>query len=171
MSTSPKMVERIEQWPVDRLVPYDRNARTHSEAQIGQIAASIAQFGFNNPVLIDSSSGIIAGHGRYQAARKLGLASVPVIVLDHLTDAQRRAYIIADNKLALNAGWDEALLAAELTDIEADIELFMTGFDEQEIQALFKKQQSPDDFAEFDENLGTEHRCPKCGYRWSGKTA
>lgn len=140
MSTSPKMVERIEQWPVERLVPYDRNARTHSEAQIGQIAASITQFGFNNPVLIDSSSGIIAGHGRYQAARKLGLASVPVIVLDHLTDAQRRAYIIADNKLALNAGWDEALLAAELTDIEADFDLSLLGFDEAELEGLLARK-------------------------------
>ena len=139
-AASPRMVERIEQWPVERLIPYDRNARTHSEAQIGQIAASITQFGFNNPVLIDSSSGIIAGHGRYQAARKLGLASVPVIVLDHLTDAQRRAYIIADNKLALNAGWDEALLAAELGDLEADFDLSLLGFDEAELEGLLARK-------------------------------
>ena len=131
-----KTAHTIEQWPVNRLVPYDRNARTHSEAQVAQIAASITQFGFNNPILVDSSSGIIAGHGRLQAARKLGLASVPVIVLDHLTDAQRRAYILADNKLALNAGWDEALLAAELAEIEADIDLTFIGFDDKELERL-----------------------------------
>lgn len=136
-----KMVERIEQWPVDRLVPYDRNARTHSEAQVSQIAQSIAQFGFNNPVLIDSSSGIIAGHGRYQAARKLKLATVPVIVLDHLTDAQRRAYIIADNKLALNAGWDEELLAAELRDLDADFDLALTGFNADELDRLLRTEE------------------------------
>lgn len=132
-----KTAHTIEQWPVTRLVPYDRNARTHSEAQVAQIAASITQFGFNNPILVDSSSGIIAGHGRLQAARKLGLASVPVIVLDHLTDAQRRAYILADNKLALNAGWDEELLLAELRDLDEMIDLQLTGFDANELERLF----------------------------------
>lgn len=132
-----KTAHTIEQWPVDRLVPYDRNARTHSETQVAQIAASITQFGFNNPILVDSSSGIIAGHGRLQAARKLGLVSVPVIVLDHLTDAQRRAYILADNKLALNAGWDEELLLAELRDLDEMIDLQLTGFDANELERLF----------------------------------
>src|SRR5512144_2306971 len=94
----PAMAQRIELWPIERLVPYARNARTHSDEQVAQIAASIAEFGFNAPLLVDSQAGIIAGHGRLLAARKLGLAEVPVIVLDHLSDAQKRAYVIADNK-------------------------------------------------------------------------
>ena len=96
-----------------KLIPFARNPRTHSDAQIAQIAASIEAFGFNNPILVDTTAGIIAGHGRLLAARKLGLTEAPVIVLDHLTEAQKRAYII-DNQLALNAGWDEDLLRAEL---------------------------------------------------------
>jgi len=100
------MARRLEIWPLDRLVPYARNARTHSPEQVAQIAASIIEFGFNNPILVDTNAGIIAGHGRLLAARKLGLDECPVVVLDHLSETQRRAYIIADNKLALNAGWD-----------------------------------------------------------------
>src|SRR5580700_5853080 len=103
------MAKRIETWLIEKLVPWARNPRTHSDAQITQIAASIAEFGFNNPLLVDTKAGIIAGHGRLLAARKLGLKEVPVIVLDHLSEAQKRAYIIADNKLAENAGWDEEL--------------------------------------------------------------
>src|SRR4030081_58902 len=103
----PAMAQRIELWAIERLIPYARNPRTHSEAQVAQIAASIAEFGFNNPILVDSKAGIIAGHGRLLASRKLKLTEVPVIVLDHLTDALKRAYVIADNQLALNAGWDE----------------------------------------------------------------
>jgi ParB-like chromosome segregation protein Spo0J len=95
-----RMARAIEMWPLERLVPYERNPRTHSPEQVTRIAASIEQFGFNNPLLVDSQDGIIAGHGRLLAARQLGLGEVPVIVLDHLTDAQRRAYVIADNKLA-----------------------------------------------------------------------
>src|SRR5258707_5669927 len=101
---------QIELWPIEKLIPYARNPRTHSDAQVAQIAASIASFGFNNPILVDTQSGIIAGHGRLLAARKLQLREVPVIVLDHLSEAQKRGYILADNKLAQNAGWDEGLL-------------------------------------------------------------
>ena len=119
ISITPALARRIEIWPVGLLVPYQRNARTHSPEQVAQIAASIVEFGFNAPILVDSNAGIIAGHGRLLAARKSGLAEVPVVVLDHLSETQRRAYIIADNKLALNAGWDEATLAAELREIEA----------------------------------------------------
>src|ERR1700704_1512135 len=108
------IAKHIEQWPLDKLVPYARNPRTHSDAQVAQIAASIAEFGFNNPILVDTSSGIIAGHGRLLAARKLQLEQVPIIVLDHLSETQKRAYILADNKLALNAGWDDELLGLEL---------------------------------------------------------
>jgi ParB-like chromosome segregation protein Spo0J len=114
------MAQRIELWPIHRLISCARNPRIHSEAQIAQIAASIVEFGFNNPILVDTKDGIIAGGGRFRAALKVQLSEVPVIVLDHLTEAQKRAYIIADNQLALNAGWDEALLAAELAALQED---------------------------------------------------
>ena len=97
---SPAVAKRMELWPIDRLRPHARNPRTHSDAQVAQIAASIAEFGFNAPILVDSRAGIVAGHGRLLAARKLGLAEVPVIVLDHLSETQRRAFAIADNTLA-----------------------------------------------------------------------
>ena len=106
------LADRIELWPIDRLQPYERNPRTHSEAQVDQIAASMVEFGWTNPMLVDENAGILAGHGRLLAARKLGLAEVPVIRFEHLSEAQKRAYIMADNQLALQAGWDEALLAA-----------------------------------------------------------
>ena len=123
--------------PVAELSPYAANSRTHSDAQVAQIAASITAFGFTNPVLIDGEGGIIAGHGRVLAAKALGLASVPVLVLDHLTAAQRRAYVIADNKLALNAGWDEDILRAEIEALGAeDFDLGLLGFDDDELDAL-----------------------------------
>ena len=128
---------QIETIAIDRLIPYARNSRTHSDAQVAQIAASIKEFGFTNPVLIDGEGGIIAGHGRVLAARKLGMAEVPCIRLAHLTEAQRRAYVIADNKLALNAGWDDAMLALEFKDLQAlgfDVEL--TGFSLGDIDEL-----------------------------------
>jgi DNA modification methylase len=131
------MARRIEFWPVDRLRPYERNARTHSAEQVDQIAASIVEFGFTNPILVDSRDGIVAGHGRLLAAKKLGLAEVPVIVLDHLTETQRRAYVLADNRLALSAGWDDEVLAAELAALEAEgFELGLTGFTEHELADL-----------------------------------
>ncbi len=132
-----RMARAIEMWPLERLVPYERNPRTHSPDQVRRIADSIEQFGFNNPLLVDSRDGIIAGHGRLMAARQLGLPEVPVIVLDHLTDAQRRAYIIADNKLAELAGWDEELLAQELAALHAeDFPLEVVGFSDDELAAL-----------------------------------
>lgn len=131
------MPGKIERVPVEKLIPYARNARTHSEEQVAQIAASIREFGFTNPVLIDENDGIIAGHGRVMAARKLGMDTVPCIRLSHLTEAQRRAYIIADNKLALNAGWDEKLLALEIEDLKAmDFDIDLLGFAEDELTAL-----------------------------------
>ena len=127
----------IEHMKLDALIPYARNARTHSEEQVAQIAGSIREFGFTNPVLIDSEGGIIAGHGRVMAARKLGLADVPCIRLAHLSEAQKRAYVIADNKLALNAGWDEKMLALELQDLQGmDFDLSLTGFLGNEIDEL-----------------------------------
>lgn len=124
---------QIETRPIDRLVPYVRNSRTHSEDQIAQIAASIAEFGFVNPVLIGADDVIVAGHGRVLAAKQLGMAEVPVIVLDHLSEAQRRALVIADNRIAESAGWDEAMLKAELAalrDEEFDLDLLGFGDDE-----------------------------------------
>jgi DNA modification methylase len=117
---SPVISKQIELWTLDRLIPYARNARTHSETQIAHIAGSIVEFGFTNPILVDSSGGIIAGHARLLAARKLNLEHVPVIVIDYLTDTQKRAYVIADNKLALNAGWDPELLRLELLALEQE---------------------------------------------------
>lgn len=125
---------QIESVPIESLIPYARNARTHSEEQVAQIAGSIREFGFTNPVLIDGDGGIIAGHGRVMAARKLGLSDVPCIRLAHLTEMQRRAYIIADNKLALNAGWDEEMLSVEFADLIAmGADMDLTGFEQEEI--------------------------------------
>lgn len=143
---APALAKRIELWPLDRLKPYERNARTHDAAQVAKIAASITEFGFTNPILVDSADGIIAGHGRLMAAKELGLADVPVIVLDHLTDAQRRAYILADNRLALDAGWDNDMLAAELADLQADgFDLGLTGFNDEEISDLLDQAGGDED--------------------------
>lgn len=116
------------------LIPYANNARTHSDEQILQIASSIKEFGFNNPVLLDKDNGIIAGHGRVEAAKKLGLDSIPTICLDHLSDNQRRAYILADNRIALNSGWDIDLLNVELTDLNQNgVDLNLLGFSHDEL--------------------------------------
>jgi ParB-like chromosome segregation protein Spo0J len=129
--------EKIVMRRVADLVPYAKNARTHGGRQVAQIAASIKEFGFTNPVLIDGESGIIAGHGRVLGAEKLGLEEVPCIELAHLTPVQRRAYVIADNKLALNAGWNEELLAHELDALRDDgFELGLTGFTLGELEGL-----------------------------------
>lgn len=123
------------------LIPYANNARTHSDEQVLQIASSIKEFGFNNPVLLDKDNGIIAGHGRVEAAKKLGLDSIPTICLDHLSDAQRRAYILADNRIALNSGWDEELLKIELSELKSlDIDLYSLGFDEIELSGISQKE-------------------------------
>lgn len=122
--------------PIDSLIPYAKNARVHDEAQIAQIAGSIKEFGFNNPVLIDKDNGIIAGHGRVMAARKLGLTEVPTILLDHLNETQRKAYILADNRIAINSTWDNEMLSLELSDIKDDINLAMLGFNVDELDAL-----------------------------------
>ena len=128
---------KIETIKTTALIPYARNSRSHSESQVAQIAGSIREFGFTNPVLIDADNGIIAGHGRVMAAGVLGLASVPCIRLAHLTDTQKRAYIIADNKLALNAGWDEEMLSLELADLgELDVDLEAIGFGAEDLADL-----------------------------------
>jgi DNA modification methylase len=135
------MAQRIENWPIDRLIPWLRNPRTHSDAQVAQIAASISAFGFNNPILVDTKAGIIAGHGRLLAARKLGLTEVPVVVLDHLSEAQKRAYIIADNQVALQAGWDDTLLREELAALrDEDFNINLLGFEDDELARLLAAQ-------------------------------
>ena len=137
------LADKLEHWPIERLLPYIRNARTHSEAQIAQIAASIAEFGFTAPILAGSDGVIVAGHGRLAAARKLGLASVPVVVLEHLTPTQRRALVIADNKIAENAGWDEELLRLELAELQgADFDLALTGFDADELLEIMAGEET-----------------------------
>ncbi len=138
---------------LDALIPYAMNSRTHSDAQVAQIAASIREFGWTNPVLVDEHKGIIAGHGRVLAARKLGITKVPCIELAHMTEAQKRAYVIADNKLALNAGWDDEVLALELQALQGEgFDIDLTGFDDAELAALLEKaraepemQADPDD--------------------------
>src|SRR5580704_7059641 len=133
----------IESWKVGRLVPYARNARTHTTRQVAQLAESIAAFGFANPVLTDPNGSIIAGHARVLAARKLGLEEVPVIVLHHLNEDQKRAFRIADNKLAMNAGWDEEALRKELDELAArSFNLDVIGFDERELKDLVSRHQS-----------------------------
>jgi site-specific DNA-methyltransferase (adenine-specific) len=127
----------IKEVEVTALIPYAKNSRTHDDAQVAQIAASIKEFGWTNPILIDGDKGIIAGHGRLMAARKLKMDKVPVIELNGMTDAQKKAYVIADNRLALNAGWDNAMLTIELQDLEDEgFDLSLTGFDDAELDAL-----------------------------------
>jgi ParB-like chromosome segregation protein Spo0J len=153
---------------VDALIPAARNSRTHSDAQIAQIAGSIREFGFTNPVLMDGARGIIAGHGRVLAARKLGLATVPCIELGYLTDSQRRAYIIADNKLAENARWDMDLLRVELEELKSlELDGF-TGFSKHEIDVLLQDV-SEVEFKEYDESVAADVKlatCPKCGHEF-----
>lgn len=138
---SVQQASQIEHMQTDLLIPYARNSRTHSETQVAQVAASIKEFGFTNPVLIDADNVLIAGHGRVMAAKKIGLDTVPAIRLGYLTESQKRAYVIADNKLALNAGWDDEMLAIELSELQdLDFDLGLTGFDIDELNALFEDQ-------------------------------
>lgn len=160
--------QSLEILPLDALEPYARNSRTHSDAQVAQIAASILEFGFTNPVLIDADGGIIAGHGRVMAARKVGIPEVPCIRLGHLTEAQRRAYVIADNKLALNAGWDFMVLAEELESLQAEsFDVTALGFDDAEITALLKVPDfapaSEEEQSKLDQLAPKYVACPHCG--------
>jgi ParB-like chromosome segregation protein Spo0J len=153
------------------LIPYARNSRTHSDAQVTKIAASIKEFGFLNPIITDGSNSIVAGHGRVLAAQKLGLESLPVIEAAHLTDAQRKAYIIADNRLALDAGWDNDMLKVELQDLEADgFDLSLTGFDVEEMAVLFDEPNflpgTEGDQGKLDELAPKMVTCPHCAAEW-----
>ncbi|MFN1161365.1 site-specific DNA-methyltransferase [Pseudomonas aeruginosa] len=150
------LADKIEQWPTAKLLPYARNARTHSDDQVAQIAASIAEFGFTNPILAGSDGIIVAGHGRLAAAQKLGLEIVPVVVLDHLTPTQRRALVIADNRIAENAGWDDAMLRIELEALQIEgFDLDITGFDADALAELIAGDE-PDNEGQTDEDAVPE---------------
>lgn len=159
---------RIEYRALDSLIPYERNPRTHSEEQIAQIAASIKEFGFTNPVLLDGENGVIAGHGRLAAARGLGLKTVPCIELSHLTPEQKRSYLIADNKIAQNGLWNEEFLRLELTELKklgANLELL--GFNPMEIADITLGKDV--EFKEYDESAADDVEmltCPSCGHTW-----
>jgi ParB-like chromosome segregation protein Spo0J len=172
---------QVEKWPVDRLLPYIRNARTHSDEQIAQVAASIVEFGWTSPILVGGDGIIIAGHARLAAARKLKMTEVPVIVLDHLTETQRRALVIADNQLAIRgAGWDEAMLRVELDALEeAGFDLDIVGFSDEELEALAPSEETREGLTDEDAVpeepktvvtkpgdlwvMGGRIACPDCG--------
>ncbi len=167
--------QTIELRAVTELLPYAKNARTHSDEQVQQIAASMREFGFTNPVLIDGAGEIIAGHGRCMAAAVLGLTEVPTITLGYLTPEQKRAYILADNKLAMNAGWDFELLAEELAAIELDgFDLELTGFTDTELKSLLgddKPKEQTGDKKSNEVNMDDfkfEHVCPRCSFEFNG---
>ena len=157
--------------PTASLIPYARNARTHSPAQVDKIAASIREFGFLNPIITDGQSGIVAGHGRVMAAQKLGLDTLPTIDAAHLTEAQRRAYVLADNRMALDAGWDNDLLKIELQDLDAaGFDLTLTGFDLNELTVLFDNPTfapgTEDDQGRLDQLAPKMVTCPHCASEW-----
>jgi ParB-like chromosome segregation protein Spo0J len=170
-------VERKLVWRnVTDLIPYARNSRTHSDEQVAQIAASIKEFGWTNPILTDGDNGLIAGHGRLLAARKLGHKQVPTIELTGLTDTQKKAYIIADNKLALNAGWDDEMLKIEIADLLADgFTLSVLGFDTDELQKLLDvpdfEPATEDDQGKLDELDPKWIACPHCGKEFDARQA
>ena len=165
---------KVEYKNIKELIPYCNNSRTHSDEQVLQIASSIKEFGFTNPVLIDGQGGIIAGHGRFMAAQKLKMDEVPTITLSDLSEVQKKAYIIADNKLALNSGWDDELLKIELEQLkELDFDLGLIGFDGAELANMFldgtdlvedskTKEIDTDDFE-------MSCICPKCGFEFDDK--
>jgi ParB-like chromosome segregation protein Spo0J len=166
---------QIQEKLVSELIPYVKNSRTHSDEQVAQIAASIKEFGWTNPILIDGDNGIIAGHGRLMAARKLGHDKVPTIELKDLTETQKKAYIIADNRLALNAGWDNEMLTIELNDLLADgFALEMLGFDPAEIQTLVDggpdfEPATEEDQGKLDELDPKWIACPHCGKEFDAR--
>jgi ParB family chromosome partitioning protein len=167
------MDRKLEWRNIGEIIPYARNSRTHSEEQVAQIAASIKEFGWTNPVLIDEENGIIAGHGRLAAARKLGHTQIPVIELTGLSEAQKRAYVIADNKLALNAGWDAEMLVNELRDLEG-IDLTLTGFTIDEINALQPVDFDPateEEQGKLDQLDPKWIACPHCGKEFDARQA
>jgi ParB-like chromosome segregation protein Spo0J len=165
---------KIQYKPIQDLIPYARNSRTHDDAQVAQIAASIKEFGWTNPILLDGKNGIIAGHGRVMAASKLGETEVPTIELSHMDENQKRAYIIADNKLALNADWDNEMLKLELQDLSnIGYEIGLTGFDVEELQKLLNvpdfKPATEDEQGKLDQLEPKWIACPHCGKEFDAR--
>lgn len=168
--TQPKSPLQVVYVAVQALLPYERNSRTHSPAQVDQIAASIGEFGFTNPILIDENHTVVAGHGRLMAAKKRGMQTVPCIVLAGLSDAQKRAYTITDNRLAeAGSSWDEDMLLMELGDLslEDGFDLTMTGFTEKDLERLLGETALPSLPDIEPEKTATQHTCPACGHTWA----
>jgi hypothetical protein len=170
---APRLVwpaDKVERRPLASLIPYARNARLHSPAQISQIAASIREWGWTMPVLTDPKGNLIAGHGRVLAAHSLGFTEAPVMVAHGWSESKIRAYRIADNKLALNSAWDDELLGLELADLRelGNFDLALIGFEAKDLDTLIAGEQPPGEFSEYDESITTTHQCPKCGFKWSG---
>jgi ParB-like chromosome segregation protein Spo0J len=155
---SPALAERIERWPRDRLIPYAGNPRKHSDQQVAQIAASSAQFDFLKPILVDTNSGIITGHGRLLAARKLKLREVPVVILDHPSEDRQRVYLIADNELALAAGWDEELLSIESATLQNKSSTHLVGFDDEELARLLAVHDAVEGLTDQDADLSGQRQ-------------
>lgn len=153
---TPAMARRIELWPLERLRPYEHNARTHSDEQVDRVAASIARFGFLNPILVDGRDGIAAGHCRLSAAKRLGLSEVPVVVLDHLSEDDRRAYVLADNRLAELSGWDDDVLAAQLRELDAEGfgDLTVLGWNDEELAAALELEDEGRELVQFQAGAG-----------------
>lgn len=167
--------DKVEKWDISRLTPYARNSRTHSDEQISQLAASIKEWGWTTPVLVDEDGSIIAGHGRTLAAQRLKMTEVPVMVAKGWSDAKKRAYVIADNKLAMNAGWDNEMLALEFSELQGmDFDLDLTGFKAEEIQALQPPDFQPgteDDQGKLDQLDPKYIACPHCGKEFDSREA
>ena len=177
MKKSANPADTVEHWDIEKLIPYARNSRTHSEAQIAQIAASMKEWGVTSAVLVDEDGGIIAGHGRVLAARKLGKTEMAVMIARGWTDAQKKAYVIADNQLALNAGWDKELLKLELDELHTGgFKMDLLGFDAAELSAAMSLDSIPDmlepesSSKEIDtDDYKMGHMCPKCGFEFDDK--
>jgi ParB-like chromosome segregation protein Spo0J len=165
------MTLTVEQWPIDRPIPYSRNPRKISDAAVAKVAGSLHEFGWRQPIVVDGEGVVVVGHTRLLAARKLGFQEVPVHVAVDLTPNQAKAYRLADNRVGEESLWNDSLLKLELSDLrEMGAELSVLGFDDAELEryAIERDDEGPEDFEEFGEDLDTEHQCPQCGYRFNG---
>lgn len=158
---------KIEMVETDRIVPYARNPRKNTAA-VDKVAASLREFGFRQPIVVDSDMTVIAGHTRLLAAKKLGLIEVPVHIAEGLTETQIKAYRIADNRIGAEASWDADLLKLEMTDLHNfGMDVALTGFDAGELEKIMYDELNPEQFDSYGEDIETNHECPKCGYKWS----
>jgi ParB-like chromosome segregation protein Spo0J len=177
---------KVTLWPLDKIIPYARNPRKNDGLAVDKVASSIKEFGWQQAIVVDVDGVIVAGHTRYKAAQKLGLKEAPVHVAKELTPTQIKAYRIADNRVAEESTWDDDLLKLELEELDLDgFDLLATGLDLPELEKLMlgdsanvqaaagvdDEVEAPEDFKGFDEDIETEHQCPKCAYRWSGSSS